>query len=100
MSQTETSPVVPETQEQKPAAKQPGRFNPSIVYPVGRYSFRRSPTSPITAWEVLSGRPDPRTKLLPEGLEVLAVESSGKLARAVAEKLEAAAKLNDRPQAK
>lgn len=84
MDTTETQ----ETQEQKPT-KQPGRFNPSIVYPVGSLSFRRSPVNPIVAWEVLNGRPDPKTKLLPEGLEVLAVESSGQLARARAKELDA-----------
>jgi hypothetical protein len=70
------------------------RFNPTIVYPVGKsHSIRRTPGSgPNGTWEVLNARPDPKTKELPVGFEILETGiASGKLARAMANELDTAA---------
>jgi hypothetical protein len=56
------------------------------------HSIRRTPGSgPNGTWEVLNARPDPKTKELPVGFEVLEKAiASGKLARAMANELESA----------
>jgi hypothetical protein len=68
------------------------RFNPSLVYPVGKLSIRRKPGSgPKGPWEVLSARPNKEGDL-PADVEVLHVFESGKLARVKANELQADSK--------
>lgn len=75
-----------QAEETSPAEKKAPRMNASIVYPVGAYSFRRSPENPQNVWEVLSERPN-KEGLLPESTSVLATYAKGKDARTKCEEL-------------